>query len=70
MGVGDAVAVRIHGAGELLAVNYCGGIQVRGFLSDPNHSGRQMGHRYAGRPQTRCRYDEMGRVTEQLNPMT
>ncbi|WP_348925664.1 hypothetical protein [Citrobacter sp. C13] len=26
------------------------------------------GHRYAGRPQMRYRYDALGRVEEQLNP--
>lgn len=54
--------------GELLAVYDRGGVQVRSFVYDPDHPGRMTGHRYAGRPQMRYRYDETGHVTEQLNP--
>ncbi|HHX9845129.1 TPA: RHS element core protein [Salmonella enterica subsp. enterica] len=54
--------------GELAAVYDRGGVEVRSFLYDAEHPGRMTGHRYAGRPQMRYRYDETGRVTEQLNP--
>ncbi|EEG4168959.1 RHS repeat protein, partial [Salmonella enterica] len=54
--------------GELAAVYDRGGVQVRSFVYDPAYPGRMTGHRYAGRPQMRYRYDETGRVTEQLNP--
>ncbi|EAA5453260.1 type IV secretion protein Rhs, partial [Salmonella enterica subsp. enterica] len=54
--------------GELAAVYDRGGVEVRRFLYDADHPGRMTGHRYAGRPQMRYRYDETGRVTEQLNP--
>lgn len=54
--------------GELAAVYDRGGVQVRSFEYDADHPGRMTGHRYAGRPQMRYRYDETGRVTEQLNP--
>ncbi|HCL5273792.1 TPA: DUF4329 domain-containing protein [Salmonella enterica] len=54
--------------GELAAVYDRGGVQVRRFEYDPAHPGRMTGHRYAGRPQMRYRYDDAGRVTEQLNP--
>ncbi|HCM2699684.1 TPA: RHS repeat protein, partial [Salmonella enterica subsp. enterica serovar Yaba] len=54
--------------GELAAVYDRGGMEVRRFLYDADHPGRMTGHRYAGRPQMRYRYDETGRVTEQLNP--
>ncbi|HEC6291705.1 TPA: RHS repeat protein, partial [Salmonella enterica subsp. enterica serovar Wangata] len=54
--------------GELAAVYDRGGVEVRRFLYDAEHPGRMTGHRYAGRPQMRYRYDETGRVTEQLNP--
>ncbi|MBH0368953.1 DUF6531 domain-containing protein [Salmonella enterica] len=54
--------------GELAAVYDRGGMEVRRFLYDAEHPGRMTGHRYAGRPQMRYRYDETGRVTEQLNP--
>ncbi|EBN8532016.1 RHS repeat protein, partial [Salmonella enterica] len=54
--------------GELAAVYDRGGAQVRSFVYDPAYPGRMTGHRYAGRPQMRYRYDETGRVTEQLNP--
>ncbi|EGT0664574.1 RHS repeat protein, partial [Citrobacter werkmanii] len=54
--------------GELLAVYDRGGVQVRTFEYDPAHPGRMTGHRYAGRPQMRYRYDASGRVEEQLNP--
>lgn len=54
--------------GELLAVYDRSGVQVRSFVYDAEHPGRMTGHRYAGRPQMRYRYDETGRVTEQLNP--
>ncbi|EEG9147892.1 RHS repeat protein, partial [Escherichia coli] len=30
--------------------------------------GRMVAHRYAGRPEMRYRYDDAGRVVEQLNP--
>lgn len=54
--------------GELLAVYDRGGVQVRTFEYDPVHPGRMTGHRHAGRPQMRYRYDASGRVEEQLNP--
>ena len=54
--------------GELAAVYDRGGVQVRSFVYDPEHPGRMTGHRYAGRPQMRYRYDETGRVDEQVNP--
>lgn len=54
--------------GELLAVYDRGGVQVRSFEYDADHPGRMTGHRYTGRPQMRYRYDDTGRVTEQLNP--
>lgn len=54
--------------GELAAVYDRGGVQVRRFVYDPAYPGRMTGHRHAGRPQMRYRYDETGRVTEQLNP--
>ncbi|ELS4478732.1 RHS repeat protein, partial [Salmonella enterica] len=54
--------------GELAAVYDRGGVEVRRFQYDAEHPGRMTGHRYAGRPQMRYRYDETGRVTEQLNP--
>ncbi|EOQ56975.1 protein rhsD [Escherichia sp. KTE31] len=55
-------------AGELLAVYDRSGTQVRVFTYDPQHPGRMVGHRYAGRPEMRYRYDDAVRVTEQLNP--
>ncbi|HBH8400643.1 TPA: RHS repeat protein, partial [Escherichia coli] len=55
-------------AGELLAVYDRSGTQVRAFTYDPQHPGRMVGHRYAGRPEMRYRYDDAGRVVEQLNP--
>ncbi|WP_162809718.1 RHS repeat domain-containing protein, partial [Escherichia coli] len=42
--------------------------QVRAFTYDAQHPGRMVGHRYAGRPEMRYRYDDAGRVVEQLNP--
>nr|WP_228065775.1 hypothetical protein [Superficieibacter sp. 1612_C1] len=54
--------------GELLAVYDRGGVAVRHFEYNPQHPGRMTAHRHAGRPQMRYRYDEAGRVTEQLNP--
>lgn len=54
--------------GELAAVYDRGGVQVRSFEYDPQYPGRMTGHRHAGRPQMRYRYDATGRVTEQLNP--
>ncbi|HAW4014748.1 TPA: RHS repeat protein [Escherichia coli] len=55
-------------AGELLAVYDRSNTQVRAFTYDPQHPGRMVGHRYAGRPEMRYRYDDAGRVVEQLNP--
>ncbi|WP_250389793.1 hypothetical protein, partial [Escherichia coli] len=43
-------------AGELLAVYDRSGTQVRAFTYDPQHPGRMVGHRYAGRPEMRYRY--------------
>ncbi|EDS6428366.1 type IV secretion protein Rhs [Salmonella enterica subsp. enterica] len=54
--------------GELAAVYDRGGVEVRSFVYDAAHPGRMTGHRYAGRPQMRYRYDRDGRVEEQLNP--
>ncbi|WP_250129445.1 DUF6531 domain-containing protein, partial [Escherichia coli] len=55
-------------AGELLAVYDRSNTQVRAFTYDAQHPGRMVGHRYAGRPEMRYRYDDAGRVVEQLNP--
>ncbi|HGC3550174.1 TPA: rhs element protein RhsD, partial [Escherichia coli] len=55
-------------AGELLAVYDRSNTQVRAFTYDAQHPGRMVGHRYAGRPEMRYRYDDTGRVVEQLNP--
>ncbi|HHR4889011.1 TPA: RHS element core protein [Salmonella enterica] len=54
--------------GELAAVYDRGGMEVRRFLYDADHPGRMTGHRYAGRPQMRYRYNRDGQVEEQLNP--
>ena len=54
--------------GELLAVYDRSGTQVRGFTYDAEHTGRMVAHHYAGRPESRYRYDDTGRVTEQVNP--
>ncbi|EPU3761314.1 RHS repeat-associated core domain-containing protein, partial [Escherichia coli] len=35
---------------------------------DAEHAGRMVAHHYAGRPESRYRYDDTGRVTEQVNP--
>ncbi|HAH3692197.1 TPA: RHS Repeat family protein, partial [Escherichia coli] len=40
----------------------------RGFTYDAEHAGRMVAHHYAGRPESRYRYDDTGRVTEQVNP--
>ncbi|MEJ1528616.1 RHS element protein, partial [Escherichia coli] len=45
-------------AGELLAVYDRSGTQVRAFTYDAQHPGRMVGHRYAGRPEMRYRYDD------------
>ncbi|HCQ4124765.1 TPA: type VI secretion system tip protein VgrG, partial [Escherichia coli] len=55
-------------AGELLAVYDRSNTQVRAFTYDAQHPGRMVAHRYAGRPEMRYRYDDTGRVVEQLNP--
>ncbi|EGI37610.1 protein RhsD [Escherichia coli TA271] len=44
------------------------GTQVRGFTYDAEHAGRMVAHHYAGRPESCYRYDDTGRVTEQVNP--
>ncbi|EFO1270643.1 RHS repeat family protein [Escherichia albertii] len=54
--------------GEVLAVYDRSGTQVRGFTYDAEHTGRMVAHHYAGRPESRYRYDDTGRVTEQVNP--
>ncbi len=54
--------------GELAGVYDRSNTQVRAFAYDPQHPGRMVAHRYAGRPEMRYRYDDAGRVTEQLNP--
>ncbi|EMQ9325838.1 RHS repeat protein, partial [Escherichia coli] len=54
--------------GELRAVYDRSGTQVRGFTYDAEHAGRMVAHHYAGRPESRYRYDDTGRVTEQVNP--
>ncbi|HDP7989185.1 TPA: RHS repeat protein [Escherichia coli] len=54
--------------GELRAVYDRSGTQVRGFAYDAEHAGRMVAHHYAGRPESRYRYDDTGRVTEQVNP--
>ncbi|EOO3780034.1 RHS element protein, partial [Escherichia coli] len=53
-------------AGELLAVYDRSNTQVRAFTYDAQHPGRMVAHRYAGRPEMRYRYDDTGRVVEQL----
>ncbi|KEJ80890.1 RHS Repeat family protein [Escherichia coli 5-366-08_S1_C3] len=55
-------------SGELRAVYDRSGTQVRGFTYDAEHAGRMVAHHYAGRPESRYRYDDTGRVTEQVNP--
>ncbi len=55
-------------SGELRAVYDRSGTQVRGFTYDAEHAGRMVAHHYAGRPERRYRYDDTGRVTEQVNP--
>ncbi len=54
-------------AGELLAVYDRSNTQVRAFTYDAQHPGRMVAHRYAGRPEMSYRYDDTGRVVEQLN---
>ncbi|MCV5348032.1 RHS repeat protein, partial [Escherichia coli] len=54
--------------GELRAVYDRSGTQMRHFTYDDKYRGRMVGHRYAGRPEMRYRYDDAGRVVEQLNP--
>ncbi|ECC1695622.1 RHS repeat protein, partial [Salmonella enterica subsp. salamae] len=54
--------------GELAAVTDRSGTQVRTFGYDPQHPGRMVAHRHAGRPEIRYRYDAAGRVVEQRNP--
>ncbi|EOU4538938.1 RHS element core protein, partial [Escherichia coli] len=56
-------------SGELRAVYDRSGTQVRGFTYDAEHAGRMVAHHYAGRPESRYRYDDTGRVTEQVNPV-
>ncbi|HHC5636919.1 TPA: RHS element core protein [Escherichia coli] len=55
-------------SGELREVYDRSGTQVRGFTYDAEHAGRMVAHHYAGRPESRYRYDDTGRVTEQVNP--
>ncbi|MBW9799527.1 RHS repeat protein, partial [Escherichia coli] len=54
--------------GELAAVYDRSNTQVRSFTYDDKYRGRMVAHRYAGRPEMRYRYDDTGRVVEQLNP--
>ncbi|HHV0341615.1 TPA: RHS repeat-associated core domain-containing protein [Escherichia coli] len=54
--------------GELAAVYDRSGTQMRHFTYDDKYRGRMVAHRYAGRPEMRYRYDDIGRVTEQRNP--
>ena len=54
--------------GELEAVYDRSGTQIRCFTYDDKYRGRMVAHRYAGRPEMRYRYDDAGRVSEQLNP--
>src|SRR5699024_9654171 len=54
--------------GGLRAENDRSGMQGRGFTYDAEHAGRMVAHQYAGRPESRYRYDDTGRVTEQVNP--
>ncbi len=54
-------------SGELRAVYDRSGTQVRGFTYDAEHAGRMVARHYAGRPESRYRYDDTGRVTEQVN---
>ncbi len=54
--------------GELAAVYDRSGTQVRAFTYDDKYRGRMVAHRHTGRPEMRYRYDDIGRVTEQINP--
>ncbi|MCZ8785962.1 RHS element core protein [Escherichia albertii] len=54
--------------GELAAVYDRSGTQMRHFTYDDKCRGRMVAHRYAGRPEMRYGYDDIGRVTEQFNP--
>ncbi|MCN8116240.1 DUF6531 domain-containing protein, partial [Escherichia coli] len=47
-------------SGELRAVYDRSGTQVRGFTYDAEHAGRMVAHHYAGRPESRYRYDDTG----------
>ncbi|EOL8786274.1 RHS repeat-associated core domain-containing protein [Escherichia coli] len=49
--------------GELAAVYDRSGTQMRHFTYDDKYRGRMVGHRYAGRPEMRYRYDDKGRLT-------
>lgn len=53
---------------ELAAVYDRSGTQVRAFTYDDKYRGRMVAHRHTGRPEMRYRYDDIGRVTEQINP--
>ena len=46
-------------SGELRAVYDRSGTQVRGFTYDAEHAGRMVAHHYAGRPESRYRYDDI-----------
>ncbi len=48
-------------SGELRAVYDRSGTQVRGFTYDAEHAGRMVAHHYAGRPESRYRYDDTTR---------
>jgi len=54
--------------GELAAVYDRANHQVRQFGWDPDHPGRMVAHRYAGRPVTTYEYNADGKVITQRNP--
>jgi YD repeat-containing protein len=54
--------------GELAAVYDRANHQVRQFGWDPDHPGRMLAHRYAGRPVTTYEYNADGKVITQRNP--
>ncbi len=63
-----AGALHIHGkSGELPAVYYRGEPGSR-VDADAEHARRMVAHHYAGRPESRYRYDDTGQVTEQSQP--
>ena len=54
--------------GELAAVYDRSGTRRCATYLTMINTGAMVAHRYAGRPEMRYRYDDIGRVTEQRNP--